>query len=312
MITSKQSAYTHHPESRERSVPFGGNSMQHGTAVFEGIRCYAGPEGPRLFRLDDHLVRLLGSAELIGISNLPDLNWLRQQVRAAAARAGASGCYVRPVLYAPDPVLGLDLRMLRYRFGAEVWPAGLVAQQDGAALTVSPWRRPPAECFPVGAKATGAYVMSAVARTHAARAGFDDAIQLDTHTGRVVEATVSNVFLVKDGRLLTPWLQDGPLAGITRDTVLTLAGDLGIKAVEGPVEVADLREADEMFLTGTAMELTPVRSLDDRPCDPAGPVFRALHQRFRDVVTGRAQARPGWLTAPQAGAGSTSDWLEEF
>jgi len=296
MITTARSRYTYLAGGDGRQVPFGANSMQHGTAVFEGIRCYLGALGPCLFRLEDHLARLLRSAELVGIGDRPGPEELREHVIAAATGAGMADCYVRPVLYAPDAVLGLDLRCLRYSLGVEIWPGHSVHGHPGVTLAISPWRRPPGECFPAGAKATGVYVLSAVARTKAARDGFDDAVQLDMRTARVVEATVANIFLVKDGRLLTPWLQDGPLAGITRDTVLALAGDLGIPACEGPVEVTDLREADEIFLTGTAAELVPARALEDRPLDPAGPVFTALAARFRAAVTGCLGEREGWLT----------------
>ncbi|SCL27362.1 branched chain amino acid aminotransferase apoenzyme [Micromonospora pallida] len=295
MITASLSTHTLHEGDRGRDVPFGGNSMQHGTAVFEGIRCYAGVDGPHVFRLDDHLRRLLRSAELIGIPEPPSLDALRGHVLAAVP-PDSPDCYLRPVLYAPDPVLGVNLGALRFRLGIEVWPAGPVTDQAGVALTVSPWRRPPPECFPAGAKATGAYVMSAVARTAAARAGFDDAVQLDLRTGRVVEATVSNIFLVTNGRLVTPWLRDGPLAGITRATVLTLAADLGIEAREQAVDVRELHQADEIFLTGTAMELAPVRSIENRPLDPARPVFRHLLARFRAAVTGTGPAPAGWRT----------------
>ena len=312
MITAQHSAHTHHAHGADRGVPFGGNSMQHGTAVFEGIRAYAGPSGAAVFRLDDHLARLRRSAELIGIPDPPGLDELREQVLTAAEPARGTDCYLRPVLYAPDPILGLDLRTLRYRLGVEVWPAGPVTEQPAVRVTVSPWRRPPAECFPAGAKATGAYVMSAVARTRAAQAGFDDAIQLDLRTGRVVEATVSNVFLVRDGRLVTPWLRDGPLAGITRDTVLRLAEDLGIETREAPVEVADLAAADEIFLTGTAVELVPVRAVENHPLDPAGPIFRALLAEFRAVVTGGREHRARWLTTPQTVAVSEPDVMKEL
>ena len=305
-LAATHSVRTHHGGRQDRDIPFGGNSMQHGTAVFEGIRCYPTPDGPRVFRLDDHLARLRRSAELIGIPGVPSMAELRTQVLAAVPdSAEHPGCYLRPVLYAPDPVLGLDLRTLRFQLGVEVWPADTVADHPGLALTVSPWRRPPGECLPVGAKVTGAYAMSAVARTHAAHAGFDDAVQLDPHTGRVAEATVANIFLVHGGRLSTPWLRDGPLPGITRDTVLTLAAELGIEAGESPVEVGDMRAADEIFLTGTFIELVPARSLDGREFDPGGPVFRALFDRFRDTVSGAQSAHLDWLTAPDILTSST-------
>ncbi|HWO68450.1 MAG TPA: aminotransferase class IV [Umezawaea sp.] len=284
----------------EGSVPFGGNSLQHGTAVFEGIRGYAGVDGPALFRLDDHLVRLLGSARLLGIEHPYDLADLRSHVLTAAA-AGAGDVYVRPVLLTVDTVLGVDLRALSFTLMTELWPApGRDVRPTGAArLTVSPWRRPSAASFPVRAKATGGYANSALARTAAVRAGFDDAVQLDPDSGRVAEATVANVFVVRDGRIRTPWLVDSVLAGITRASVLALAGGLGLAAEEGPVTVDDLRAADEVFLTGTASEIVPVGVVDDVVYG-ARPVCEALADAFRRAVTGAVDH--GWLTPVRAGA----------
>ncbi|WP_089156170.1 aminotransferase class IV [Micromonospora sp. NBS 11-29] len=281
-------------------LPFGSNSMQHGTAVFEGIRCYATSRGPAVFRLDDHLARLLASARQLGVPHDYDLPRLRERVLAAARAGGPDEVYLRPVLHTPDERLGIDLARFRFVLAVEVYAmAGEPATTTlpaGVRLTVSPWRRPAATSFPPQVKATGTYVVSALARTAAVAAGHDDAIQLDPVSGRVAEATVANVFLVRDGRLLTPWLADGLLAGITRDTVLVLARRLGIEVVEGPVEPADLSRAQEVFLTGTAAELVPASEVDGHRTDPRGPVFRAVAEAFRDTVRGRRFDDLGWLT----------------
>lgn len=299
MITPARSVATIRAGTRDRGeILFGANSMQHGTAVFEGIRCYRTPDGPAVFRLDEHLARLLRSARLVGIPHPYDLEELRRQVLAAAARSGLADCYLRPVLFAPDPYLGLDLRELTFELATEIWPGGARGEHGGTGIrvTVSRWRRPSARAFPAQAKATGTYAASAVARTEAAAAGFDDAIQLGLESGRVVEATVANVFAVKNGVLRTPWLADDPLAGITRATVLTLAADLGIPAAEGPIEESQLRAADEIFLTGTASELVRVGSIDNRSLGLCGPVFDRICAAFDAAVTGRDSSHRSWLT----------------
>ncbi|ACU38735.1 aminotransferase class IV [Actinosynnema pretiosum subsp. pretiosum] len=275
------------------AIPFGSNSLQHGTAVFEGIRGYAGVDGPALFRLDDHLNRLLDSARLLGVDHDYDLAGLRAHVLSAAA--GHGDVYVRPLLTTLDTALGVDLRALRFTLVTGLWPVPGrdVRPSRPARLTVSPWRRPSTASFPVRAKATGSYANSALARTAAVRAGFDDAVQLDPVSGRVAEGTVTNVFLVAGGVVRTPWLADSVLAGITRDSVLRLARDLGLTAEEGPVTEAELRDADEVFLTGTASELVRVGRVDGAEYR-AGPVFDALAEAFRRATTGPDEH--GWLT----------------
>jgi branched-chain amino acid aminotransferase len=279
-----------------RHIPFGSSSVQHGAAVFEGVRCYAAAAGPALFRLDDHLLRLLESARLLGLGHDYDLDRLRTSVLDAAASCGLADCYVRPGLFAPDPYLSIDLTLLRITLGVEIWPMGGARAHPGIRLTISPWRRPSPRSFPPRAKAVGMYATSALAKTAAVTAGYDDAVQLDPESGRVAEATTSNIFLVRDGRLITPWLTDSLLAGITRDTVLALAGELGIPAGEEPVEAAELAAADEVFLTGTAGELVPAASLDGRGYPGERPVFDALSAAFRDAVTGHRPSPRGWLT----------------
>ncbi|MFJ5294435.1 aminotransferase class IV [Streptomyces sp. NPDC088348] len=292
---------------QERELPFGSNSVQHGTAVFEGIRMYATPTGPVLFRLDAHLERLLDSAELLGIPHAHDLATLRRHVGDAAGESGLDYGYVRPVLHTREPRLGVNLQDFHFTLGTEIWacpPDETPPRPVG--VTVSPWRRPSRLTFPVRAKATGTYVVSALARTRAAADGFDDAIQLDPNSGRVAESTIANVFLVRDGSLVTPWLKDSVLAGITRDSVLTLARDLGIETAEAPVETGELLAADEVFLTGTASGLVSVASLDTHAYAADRPVTDALSRAYREAVLGDGPHRPSWLTPVSCPTSSTS------
>jgi branched-chain amino acid aminotransferase len=228
----------------------------------------------------------------------------------ATVRAGLRDCYVRPMLYTPEPVLGVGMAAFRFRLGVEIWPAraesdDVDVEVDSAApvrLTVSPWRRPGRSAFPAGTKAAGVYALSALAKTAAAASGFDDAVQLDPDSGRVAEATIANVFFVRDGMLRTPWTTENLLPGITRDSVLALAARAGIPVTEGPVEVDALLAADEVFLTGTAMGLVPVAVIDEHTFSPDRPVFRTLHRAYLDAVHGRSPAPAGWLTPVTAAA----------
>jgi branched-chain amino acid aminotransferase len=161
--------------------------------------------------------------------------------------------------------------------------------------------------FPPTVKATGTYAVSALAKTAAVAAGFDDAIQLDALSGRVAEATIANVFLIKDGRLSTPWTADGLLPGITRDSVLRLAALIGLQASERLVEVADLAAADEVFLAGTASELVTVPSIEERRYAARGPVFAALSRAYQDAVTGRRFTELGWSYLVQGGVRAAED-----
>ncbi|MGO9081013.1 MAG: aminotransferase class IV [Streptosporangiaceae bacterium] len=288
---------------------FGSSSFQHGIAVFEGIRCYATSGESSIFRLEDHARRLLDSARLLGIEHGYGLDDLCVKISTAAAAAGLQNCYLRPMLATGDPYLTVDLNALHFTLTIEVWPiplsipdspgAGMEPssyQPAGWRLALSEWRRPSPASFPSRAKATGIYVTSALAKTAATRAQYADAIQLDPLSGRVAEATSANIFVVRDGKIVTPWLADALLAGITRDSVLVLARELGVPAREGPVEVADLLAADEVFLTGTACELVTVSSVDDTHFVPDGPVFGMLAHAFGEAVTGERFGHLGWLT----------------
>ena len=277
-------------------LPFGSNSMQHGTAVFDGIRCYRTERGPALFRLDEHLNRLLASASTLGIRHRYSRAELRNRVLAAVAGSGVADGYVRPVLFTEEARLGVDLGQFEFRLGIEIWPLPAVGRRSPITVTVSEWRRPSPLSFPPAVKATGMYATSALARTEAARRGFDEAIQLDPHSGRVAEATIANVFVVRGGQLWTPWPAESLLAGITRDCLLVLARLLGIEAIERPVEESDVLTADELFLTGTASELVPVGRVDDVALPAARPIFDLLRDSYAACTAGRRHPDLGWLT----------------
>ena len=299
MVTASLSSHTHLDGfAGDHSIPFGSNSMQHGTAVFDGIRCYDTPRGAALFRPREHVERLLNSARTLGIEHDYSFQAVLATVVRAAADSELPDCYVRPVLFARDPYLGVNLRAFRFTLGVEVWPVQPSSDAE-ARLTISPWRRPAASSFPPTVKATGTYAVSALAKTAAVTAGFDDAIQLDALSGRVAEATVANVFLIKGGRLSTPSTADGLLPGITRDSVLRLAALIGLDAGERPVEVADLAAADEVFLTGTASGLVTAASIGEWRYAAHGPVFAALSRAYHDAVTGRRFTELGWCHLAQ-------------
>ncbi len=288
------SSYTHIDGfAGDRGIPFGGASMQHGTAVFDGIRSYGTPHGAALFRVREHVGRLLCSARTMGIKHDYTSDALLRAVMRAAADSKLADCYLRPVMFARDPYLGVDLRAFRFTVGVEVWPVP-PSDPAPARLTISPWRRPVRSSFPPNVKATGTYAVSALAKTAASAAGFDDAIQLDALSGRVAEATVANIFLIKDGLLRTPWTADSLLPGITRDSILRLATLVGLTASEGPVDVADLAAADEVFLGGTAAGLVTVSSIGEWQYAAHGPVFTTLSRAYQDAVTGRRFTELRW------------------
>lgn len=294
MVPVSLSSYTHLDEfADDRTIPFGSASMQHGVAVFDGIRGYSTARGPALFRPREHVERLLDSARALGIQHDYSSRELLAAVLRAAADSGLADCYVRPVLFARDQYLGIDMREIRFSLGIEVWPAPPSDDRD-VRLTISPWRRPARSSFPPKVKATGCHVLSALAKTAAVAAGFDDAIQLDTLSGRVAEATSANVFLIKDGHLSTPWTADSLLPGITRDSILRLAALIGLEASEGPVDIADLAAADEVFLAATAAELVSVSAIGEWRYPPGGPVFAALYRAFHDAATGRRFTELCW------------------
>lgn len=276
-------------------------SLHYGWGVYEGIRAYSTGRGPAVFRLRDHLARLLDSARVY----LMDPGWSLDELTEASVelvrRAGVDSCYLRPIIYLGYGFMGVAPQLDSARVAIAAWPWGSYlgerAESDGCRLMVSSWQRSGNHSVPPMAKSTGAYVNSALAKVSALRAGYDDALML-TPAGHVAEASAANVFALRDGTLVTPPVSDNILPGITRDTVITLARDAGLTVVERSITRSELYVADEAFLTGTATELVPIASVDDRPVKAGGcgPVTKQLRELFHETVHGRGgPAHEQWL-----------------
>jgi len=273
------------------------HGLHYGTGVFEGIRAYATDRGPAVFRLDDHLRRLVDSARLLYMPIPYSLEELRAAVHETIAVNGLDECYLRPIAFYGYGELGVhtgtnpvEVVIMAYPWGAYLGEEG---QKTGITAMISSWKRVGPNTIPHVAKATGIYLNSMLATHEARRAGYDEAILL-TDEGQVADGPGENVFVVKDGEISTPPLSTSILPGITRETVMTIARDLGYTVVEKTIIRPDLYLADEVFMTGTAAEVTPVRSVDDQEVG-AGPVTLQLQAAYWDVVHGRSERYADWL-----------------
>jgi branched-chain amino acid aminotransferase len=274
------------------------HSLHYGSGVFEGIRAYATSDGPAVFRLKDHIDRLFDSAHLflmdIPYSAAEIVEACKETVRAS----GLESCYVRPIAFLGYGEIGLNPLPCPVNVSIAVWPWGSYLGEDslnaGVRMMVSSWRRMDPNVNPVAAKGTGIYINSSLAKIEAIKSGYDEAILLNTQ-GFVSECTGENIFIVKDGVLITPTLASGALAGLTRDSVMTIARDLGYEVREEHLLRHDLYLADEAFLTGTAAELVPIRSVDDREIGPAGEITRKLQETYFAVVRGEVERYRDWL-----------------
>jgi branched-chain amino acid aminotransferase len=275
----------------------GAHGLHYGSGVFEGIRCYDTERGPAVFRLTDHLRRLENSARLLGM----DLPYTVEQLREASMgliRAnGLPECYLRPIAFYGYGELGvsavgnpLETVIMSWPWGAYLGEEGL---RDGIRAKISSWQRIGPNVIPHVAKATGVYLNSMLAVTEANKAGYDEAILL-TAEGYVADGSGENVFVVKDGTIYTPSLATSILPGITRDSVIQIAQDLGYPVVQGNLIRSDLYLADEAFMTGTAAEVTPLRSVDDVEIG-VGPVTLEIQAAYLDTVRGRSERWAQWL-----------------
>jgi len=265
--------------------------------VFEGIRAYETPNGTAVFRLTDHLKRLENSAKLLGM----DLSFSVEDLRAASheliAVNGLPECYLRPIAFFGYGELGVsavgnpvDVVIMSWPWGAYLGEDGL---SKGIRAKISSWQRIGPNVIPHVAKATGVYLNSMLAVTEANRAGYDEAILL-TAEGFVADGSGENVFIVKDGVIYTPDLSTSILPGITRDTVIQIAQDIGYRVVEKSLIRSDLYLADEAFMCGTAAEVTPLREVDDVELG-VGPVTLELQAAYIDTVRGRSERWAQWL-----------------
>jgi branched-chain amino acid aminotransferase len=275
------------------------HALHYGTGVFEGIRCYETPRGPAVFRLRDHLRRMEDSAKIF----LMDLPYSVDELVAAThdliTANGMRSCYVRPIAYRGfGGEMGVNPENNPIDVAIAVWAWGAYLGEDalkhGIRMTVSSWRRHDPNIIPPQAKVTGAYINSAMAKLEATRNGFDEGVMLNPQ-GFVSEATGENLFVVRGGELLTPPLIEGPLPGITRTSIMKIARDMGMTVYETPLTRADLYLAEEMFLTGTAAEVTPVREVDERQLGEPGPITQALQSKYFSIVKGGDEKYFEWL-----------------
>lgn len=274
------------------------HGLHYGTGVFEGIRCYETERGPAVFRHRDHLERLEKSAELYYFSLPYSVEALREATHELIRRNGLRSCYIRPLAFRGYGEMGLYAHSAPIEVIVAVWPWGAYLGEDGKRhgirTKVSSWRTISGESLIPHAKASGQYLNSILAKTESANAGYDEAILLDQH-GCVSEGSGENVFLVRDGVLCTPPHTASILDGITRNSVVQIARDLGYTVEERDIARSELYLADEMFLSGTAAELVPVREVDDHPLGEPGEITRVIQAKFEDAVHGRAEEYLEWL-----------------
>lgn len=284
--------------------------VHYGSSVFEGVRCYETPAGGAIFRLREHMRRLIDSARIYRMPVAYDVDTLMQACVETVAANGLTRCYLRPLLARTGQDMAImpavnevEAFVIAWRWGAYL---GHTALAEGVDVRVSSWRRAAPDTFPAMAKAGGNYLNSQLAKHEARADGYAEGIMLDSF-GFVSEGSGENLFLVRDDVLYTPTLRAGILQGITRDSVIRLAGDLGLEVREQTIPREMLYVADELFLTGTAAELTPVRSVDRIPIGSgrAGPVALELQRQLLGIATGKLPDRHGWLT-PVAATGATA------
>ncbi len=274
------------------------HALHYGSGVFEGIRAYETKQGTAVFRLTDHMKRLFHSAKIY-LMELPySLEELVEATKETIRVNKLKSCYIRPIAYRSYGEMGLnplnvpvDVSIAVWSWGAYLGEEGL---RNGIRAMISSFQRIDPNALPPAAKATGQYINSILAKLEAIYGGFDEAILLDSR-GFVSEGSGENIFVVKDGVINTPSTAASVLEGITRDTVIKIAQDMGLEMVERDLVRSDLFLADEIFCTGTAAEITPIRELDKRVIGKPGPIVKQLQEKFFDIVRGEEEEYLEWL-----------------
>jgi len=275
------------------------HALHYGTAVFEGIRCYGNDRGSAVFRLTDHMKRLVRSAKMI----MMPLEYSAEELVNAALETirinELKSCYIRPIVYRGYGAMGVNPRSAPVDVAIGVWPwdayLGNTALEEGIAVGISSWRQRSANALPGAVKSSASYLNSGLANMEAQDHGYGEAVLLN-EMGNVAEGSGENIFIVRDNVLSTPPLSDGVLEGLTRNSVMEMARDLGYVVMERSLVRTDLYSADEVFFTGTAAEITPINAVDNREIGKPGPVTRQLQHRFFEIVAGKAPEYDKWLT----------------
>lgn len=276
------------------------HALHYGTGVFEGIRAYETEKGAGIFRLTDHIKRLFQSAQIYMIEIPYGMDQLIEASKETVRVNGLKSCYVRPIVFHGYGEMGLNPLFAPVNVSIAVWKWGTYlgddALENGARLIISSWRRPDPNALPAQAKATGQYINSGLAKIEAVKGDYDDALMLSPD-GLLAEGTGENLFIVNDGVLITPPESSGALMGITRDSVMKIAKDLGYEIAERKLTRSDVYTADEVFLTGTAAEVTPVREVDDRQIGNGtrGPITKEVQQTYFSAVKGQDDRYSAWV-----------------
>lgn len=274
------------------------HTLHYGMGVFEGIRAYETDRGPAVFRLTDHMVRLNNSAKMM-LMDLPySVDEMVSAVKDTVRASGLPSCYIRPIAYFGYGEMGLNTLPCEVDVAIACWPWGAYLGDDavskGVRMKISSWTRHDHNTMPPSSKTTGNYVNSSLAKVEALKAGYDEAIMLSPH-GWVSECTGENIFVGRGGRLITPPTSAGALEGLTQDSVSTIARDLGFEVVVDNLSRTDLYISDEMFVCGTAAEVSAVNSVDDRSIPCPGPMTKAIAVEYGKAVRGQVDKYKDWV-----------------
>ena len=275
--------------------------VHYGTSVFEGIRAYNNENGVAVFRLKEHVQRLFDSAKIYKI----EIPYTQEEIEEAILETvrvnDLNGCYIRPIVFKGYGELGVDPSNCPVNVVIAAWEWGSYLGEEGMAngvdIGVSSWRKPAPDTFPALAKCGANYMNSQLAKLEAIDNGYDEAIMLD-YEGHVSEGSGENIFLVEGEKLFTPAMSSSNLKGITRDSIMTIARDLGYEVVEEVISRERLYSANEVFFTGTAAEVTPIRSIDHRTIGIGrrGPISEKIQSAFFDIVEAKVEDKYGWLS----------------
>ncbi|MGC4084097.1 MAG: branched-chain amino acid transaminase [Vicinamibacterales bacterium] len=288
-------------EWKDATIHIASHVIHYGSGVFEGARCYSTPKGSAVFRLDEHMVRLINSAKIYRMEYSLDLAGWREAVLSTIRANRMKACYIRPLVYRGYETLGVnplgnpvDAAIILWEWGAYLGPEAL---EQGVDAKIATWSRMAPNTLPAMAKATANYANSQLIKMEALLDGYSEGIALDVF-GNVSEGSGQNLFVVRDGVIYTSPLSASVLGGITRDSIMTLARDLGYTVVEQNLPRELLYVADEVFFTGTAAEVTPVRLIDKITIGSGkrGPITASLQSAFFAVVNGDVPDTHGWLT----------------
>jgi branched-chain amino acid aminotransferase len=273
------------------------HTLHYGTGVFEGIRAYETADGPAVFRLTEHIERLFNSAKILGMTIPYTVEELIAATKQTVASTGLPACYVRPLAYYGYGEMGLNTQPCRVDVAIACWPWGAYLGDDavskGVRMKISSWTRHDHNTMPPAAKTVGNYVNSSLAKVEALNAGYEEAIMLAPN-GLVAECTGENIFVSRNGIFLTPPISAGALEGITQNSVMRIAADLGIDIRVDNIARSDLYIAEEAFVCGTAAEVSSVRSVDDREIPCPGPKTVAIAEVYAKAVRGEDPRYRDW------------------